>query len=255
MPIGFTPWNFGTYGTAGMVSRRASRYTGRDRVHRPKRRAKGYMRTGGYFGRYPPGGRRAELKWVDQNVNNLIGVTGLILGTGGTLNIIPQGVGESERVGRKVIAKSIMIRGKMRMDADSAAANASNIFRIIMYLDKQANGATATVADILEDIHVQSHYNLENKSRFRILYDKTSSIRSMSGAGNAIADDGITYGENTAVIIFRKKLNFPIEYSDSLSTGDISTIRSNNIGMLAIVLAPNPTMQFQFTVRLRFKDS
>ena len=45
--------------------------------------------------------------------------------------------------------------------------------RVMLYHDKQANGATAAVLDILESADYQSFNNLVNSGRFRILMDRT----------------------------------------------------------------------------------
>ncbi len=237
------------------------RYRRRSRKRRrPFRR--GYNRTGGYYGRYNKGKRSRALlekKFRDFSVGtDTNGVaattTGLILtGPGGQGSFLStsQGVGEGQRIGRKIILTNLNWRIDIRQDAVLNTAppvvneleDFAQTIRIIMYLDKQTNGATATAAQILQLLssqEYQSFYNLENIGRFKILKDKTYICN-----GN-----GLQLGDQTAGKIgrFRKerRVNFfwrgrlPIEYNST--TGAISEIRTFNICGLIIANTTGGTL-------------
>ncbi len=102
-----------------------------------------------------PGG---ELKFFDTlKAATTVTETGTILDD--SLVHIPQGVTESERVGRKCTLRSIHIKGTFLNSNVTSVNDTKNGVRIIMYLDKQANGATAAVSDVLEDITEVNGYN------------------------------------------------------------------------------------------------
>ncbi len=209
----------------------------------------GFQRTSGFYGRYQ--GPAAELKFHDVDLDSgAISATGAVTAT---VNIIPQDVTEKTRVGRKCTIKSIGWRYKLSLPEQDAVATptASDIVRVIMFLDKQANGATAAVTDLLESADYQSFNNLANKSRFRVLHDAMIPLNYPTLASdNAGVVSSASYqvpGE------FFKKCNIPLEFDDSASTGAIGTIRSNNLGVLLISLSA--VASFDSKIRLRFSDA
>lgn len=193
-----------------------------------------------------------ETKFLDTSIGDTATtVTGVILNSG-TINVIPQGVTESSRVGRKCTLTSIHIKGKVRLGVTATSSEACNLYRIIVYQDKQANGATAAVSDILETTDILSFRNLENTGRFVIHYDETKAINANAGAGNGTTN---TFSETMHFFRFNKKCNIPLEFDNSASTGAIGTIRSNNLGMLILCQDAAVAPVCQFEVRVRFSDN
>ncbi len=162
---------------------------------------------------------------------------------------IAQGTTESTRIGRKITIRHIAWRWFVELPAITNSANTSDIVRVILYLDRQINGATATVTGILETSNYQSFNNLANKSRFRILTDRTYTIQSTSAAGN---DTTNTWGEANLEDSVFLKVNIPIEYDNTFTDGRLTTMRSNNIGVL--LLSRSGFTVFESTMRLRFSD-
>ncbi len=163
-------------------------------------------------------------------------------------NGIAQGVTESTRVGRKCTVKKIMWRYTLALPATSTPGSTTECVRIILYLDKQCNGATATVTGIMEADDYQSFLNLANSGRFRILMDRTHKLVSKSGAYDGTNDQ---FGEDWLNGTFFKNCNIPIEFDST--TGAITEVRSNNIGVL--LLSANGFAAFNSNMRLRFSDS
>ncbi len=208
---------------------------------------RGYSRTGGYYGRYN-NGHGGELKFHDVDLDDaVISNTGTVTPT---IAIIPQGVTESTRNGRKCTIKQIQWRYEVALPevADAATPAAGDTGRIIMFLDKQANGATAAVTDILEAAEMRSYRNLSNSGRFQILYDKMQSLVYTSMASETSGN--VSQAEVHREGQFYKKCNIPMEYNST--TGAIGEIRSNNIGVLLISV--NGAMTFLSKIRLRFTD-
>ncbi len=206
----------------------------------------GRDRVGGYYGRYAHKG--GELKFHDVDLDDPVVATGGVVTA--SVNLIAQGVGESQRVGRKCTIKSIQWRYRSLVPEVDAAADpaALEALRIIMYVDKQANGATAAVTDLYESGDLHAFRNLSNTSRFTILCDKIVELNYMtlaSDSANVVSQGTVSYEG-----VFYKKCNIPLEFD--AATGAITEIRSNNIGVL--IISNSGIGGFNSKIRLRFSD-
>ncbi len=191
------------------------------------------------------------MKWFDTlRIQNQAAQNGTIFSS--SLNAIPQGVGESERTGRKCTVKQLTIRFHLNANSAVLPGATGDLYRIIVYLDKQTNGAAATAPLILEGnggaVNLLSFRNLENTARFWTLYDKTHKISSPGGVGEF----------NASVPTFKwikvsKKCDIPIEFSGT--TGNIAEIRSANIGVMVLSLAGAANVTIGYTARVRFVDT
>lgn len=224
-----------------------------------KKKRTGATRKTGYYGRYNKpieayhAGEERELKFFDIDMDDaVVSQAGTVLGGGGqaSINTIVQGVGESQRVGRKAIIKKIAWRWNCILESETggSGAQSSETFRVIMFLDRQCNGTPATTAQILESDNWQAYNSLVNKGRFTILYDKIVDFTPMSGAGNGTEND---FPEVSMSGEFYKSCNIPIEFDGQ--TGQITEIRSNNMAILLLSRAGN-LLTFTSKVRLRFYD-
>ncbi len=206
---------------------------------------RGYLRTSGFYGRYsaPTG----ELKFFDSNLDDAVVDTGGAVTD--SINKIAQGTTESNRDGRKCTVTSVHWRYELSLpEADALATpNASDAVRVIMYVDKQANGAAIAVLDLLQTADYQSYYNLANSSRFRVLMDKTHQINYKT-----LASDGAAVVSSSQVLQEYSKncqVRLPLEFSDT--TGAITEIRSNNVGILLI--SRNGIAGLNSKLRVRFR--
>ncbi len=227
------------------VSKARSRYLGGRRkgrygVHR------GYTRTSGYYGRFA--GPSGELKFHDINIDDAVIAANGTIAEDSCVGIA-QGTTESERIGRRASIRSINWRFSIALLLQANTATPlTDTVRVILYLDKQCNGATAAVTDILEDDDYQSFNNLANKSRFRTLMDRTYSFEPPAASG---ADATAEWGPLKIDETFYKQCNIPIEWDST--TGAITEVRSNNIGVL--LLSSSGVCTFNSAMRLRFSDS
>ncbi len=177
------------------------------------------------------------------------------IAVGGTVedsvNQIAQGVTESQRVGRKCTITAINWRYTLNLPENDAVATPLDgaISRVILFQDRQCNGATAVVLDILETANYQSFRNLSNSGRFNILMDKNHILnyRGLASDGAGVVSQADVKSDHT----FYKKCSIPIEFNST--TGAITEIRSNNIGIL--VISSNGTPGMLSKLRLRFSDN
>jgi len=223
--------------------------------NKKRRFIKGVDRTGGYYGRFgtPLRGRYSgmggELKFHDVSLDDTaVPATGALTDS---INLIAQGVTESTRVGRKCTIKSVYWKYTVHLPIRDAVAtpDAGDCLRTIIYLDKQANGATAAITDVLETADIHGFRNLANQGRFEIVLDK---LHNINYAG--LASDGAGVVSQAQVINeykFYKKCNIPLEFSST--TGVIGEIKSNNLGVLLISTKGNTGLATS-GFRLRFSD-
>ncbi len=205
----------------------------------------GFTRLSGYYGRFGPGGEKKFFDGIKAATN--LSAAGAILED--SLNEIPEGTTQSERIGRTVTLRSIHIRGAMKIPVVAADNDAFQRIRLVLYCDKQANGATAQVLDLLETADINSYRNLAESRRFRILYDKIYLMNATTSGNGTIAraaEVGRGFNINANV-------NIPLEFS--ASTGAIAELRSDNVGLMAICDAITATApQVNFSWRIRYSD-
>ncbi len=231
----------------GMRGRQAGTRRGQKSARSSKQRLfrAGYDRTAGYYGGGAAGSGK-ELKFHDVALDDaVIAAAGTVTGS---VNLIAQGTTESTRIGRLCTLKSINWRYQISLPEVDAAATPppGDTVRVIMYLDKQCNGAAANSTSVLETADFQSFNNLANKNRFVKLMDKTVSLNYLS-----LASDGagvVSTADVTRNYTFFKKCDIPLEFDST--TGAITEIRSNNIGVLLI--SETGVSAFQSQIRLRF---
>lgn len=86
------------------------------------------------------------------------------------LNGIDQGAGNSQRVGRRVTVKSILVRYNFGLPSPTATSQLAAV-RLMIFYDKQPQGATPLITDVLDTASINSLTNLANSDRFVILRD------------------------------------------------------------------------------------
>lgn len=205
----------------------------------------GKNRTSGFYGRFSgPGG---ETKFFDTALAFTYDATGEVPATG-QLNLIPQGVTESTRIGRKCVIKSIQLRG-VQYFSPGASAVAATVTYLYLVQDTQCNGAAAAITDVITSNDMANGMiNMANSSRFKIL--KRWVIPFNSAAGVSAAFNNII-----KPLEFYKKCNIPLEFSST--TGAITEIRSNNIFLLAGTGggSSDDVVTMDGTCRVKFSDS
>jgi len=202
----------------------------------------GYVRTGGYYGRFA--GKNAELKFFDTATSFNIDQTAEVPATG-QLVLIPQGVTESTRVGRKCVVRSIQGRWDIAYSPGAAAVGATTA-AVYLVLDKQANGAAAAFSDVFSgSIATQGLHNLSNSQRFVVLKKWVWTFNAQAGVSTA-------YNSTVKHVDWFKKCNIPLEFSST--TGAITELRSNNLFLIAGAYNTDDVVGVSGNVRVRFSD-
>lgn len=211
----------------------------------------GITRTSGFYGRFFPSG--TEYKFFDTAVTGgAMAATGTILNT--SLNLVDQGNAENNVIGRSMVIKSIYMRCRIR-EPDSSNATQGNVinndsFRIVLLLDKQANGAAPTIAQIFEQATIRGHLNLEYSQRFVVLKEFHGSLNS------TINHNGTVFfsGGSEKYWTWYRKCEIPVEFGVMAGANRvIGEIRSNNLVLVTFSAAG--TALLEHTTRIRFSDS
>jgi len=203
----------------------------------------GHGRISGYYGRYPGLGGR-ELKFFDTAHSFLFDQTNEVPATG-QLVLIPQGVTESTRIGRKATIRSINIKGTINLNPSTQTLASGNAF-LWLVLDKQCNGAAAAVTDVFTGSAAGTALrNLANSSRFTILKKWVRQMSPQAGVSGA-------YNTQAKHFNWYKKCNIPIEYSST--TGALTEIRSNNLFLIAGCDTVDDLITMTGVTRVRFSD-
>jgi len=204
----------------------------------PKGKKKPDCKFTPYRGRKTEG--EAEWKFLDTDeTTGIIPVTGIVCPD---IVTISQGPGPNQRVGRKVMLKSIDIRGQLQLQVALVPTDASDIIRLMVVQDKQANGAAFTVTDVLTTGKWLQHTNLEQEDRFRILCDNTYNMDNPYGPR---CENSLPYRINI-------KLNIPIYYDNTSTTGQIQTQQSNSIAVLLV--SEGGVTRHEYACRIRYSD-
>lgn len=228
----------------------------------------GYTQNKGVYGRFNQ--KRCcsgpELKWLDEEgLYAITGLTGAKSVLAQSFNVVEQGTGPSQRIGQKIVVKSIGVNFSMWMPAGSLAPNIvqSHLLRIILVCDKQNNGVGFTTPDVLYDVtdpldpSAQSFRNLTNSGRFNVLSDTRYNLNYTGVAGDAVVTNVVHCAQTLVSAQIWKDVNIPIEFSGT-GSGALPNIRSNNIAAL-FVLESRPILgtggvSIFLQSRIRYED-
>lgn len=223
----------------GMAMRRRAR----------RGRARHNARTGGFVA--------LEKKFVDYNLNveawSVVWATRNPV-TVNCLNTVTQGTGESERNGRKCKMHNCYVRGEIILtqnESQTAPADAQH-FRIILVLDTQTNATEANALSVMESTLGTDYLGfrrLENTVRFKVLWDRTFTIRPLvmnEGAANLFAKGG-----NKIIFKIMKNFRTPIvvNYTSSADPATVAQISDNSLHIMGIATTASATLTYQSKVR------
>lgn len=145
----------------------------------------------------------------------------------------------SQRDGNQLKAVGIYLKYLWTIDASATNTQV----RVLLVHDKQTNGAIFTGADVLADVsaidNIISPYNLDNKYRFRILYDR---VHQMNNGGNQSV---------TAKKFI--KLNEKLRYDNAAAA--ISSLTSSSYSLLIMSSESSNYPLITLHSRLRFVDN
>lgn len=166
------------------------------------------------------------------------------------LNGIALGSENNNRIGRKVLLKSLYLRLFISKVAGTAQ-NYSFPVRILIVYDRQTNGAAPALSDILSSATgaaVESPNNLNNVDRFYTCYDITREVQVTGGNSTNYTFTGVYMTKYC-------KLNLPQTFKSSAGT-TVSDIATGSMYLFAIAdsTAATAICSVAGIARLRFCD-
>lgn len=170
-----------------------------------------------------------------------------------SISVPEQGDGEQERDGRCYVIKSIHVQGLFvipAVEAQPAPAVDVNV-RLCMYWDTQTNAVVTTPGEIMELGAVNDFIafrNLENTSRFIVLFDRTYRMPVQTIGVHAAN----TFSSPARVLKWKINKSFTkgIKVRTNGTTAAVASCADNNINIMAI--SGNAATTIEYESRVRF---
>lgn len=198
------------------------------------------MRNGGWYGGYRRG---EELKTIDTEGYNNTTSTGAVY----LLSGVAQGTDYTNRIGRKISMKSLLIRFSLNPNAGQTSA-VGDFVRILIVYDSQSNGSAPGVTDILQTANYLSPMNLNNRDRFKVLHERLIPMNPTVYTTGALTGGN---PQNKSYEIYKRMF---LDEVFSNTTNLISSITSGSVYLLIIAAAATAT-GLGYNSRIRFSDS
>lgn len=217
--------------------------------------------------------RKGELKFVDiLTTNNIISTTATFT----LINGLVSGATETNRIGRKIMMKSLHFTGRLIPSGNQAAANPPGMeyLRMIIVYDRQPNAAVFATADVLQSTDQAAttattsldHFNMSNAERFKIVRDLRISIQQRP-MDATLEYNVARIGQQTfpgctkdsfGVPCYEQfiKLNGLETHYNNGSAGTVADITSGSLYVFTLgnVAVANACYSIQWTARLRYWD-
>jgi len=154
------------------------------------------------------------------------------------LNCVPQGATVANRIGNKIVIKSIHFKGTI---ANQVLANLA-VARVAIVYDKQPNGAFPAFTDMFIDqpagaANTYSGLNIANKSRFQIVRDQFFNLDSAQSQIHTLN--------------WYMKGRWEVEYG--ANAGNIGDFRTGSIYLLAVYVGAVVNLATS-SCRIRYYD-
>jgi len=178
------------------------------------------------------------------------------------INFPVQGAAPYNRVGSKVMNRSIRIRGYI----NNLLTSINDVGRIIIVYDRQTNGAAPAWGDVIAGVtsagaastNALDGINMSNRERFKVLCDEQVLLPSITDAGGAGVLTNVAALDTSGP---SNKFNFDrfiplrnLETHYKATAGAVGDIATGGIFIATVSNAIDSAWQFSYTSRLRFDD-
>lgn len=192
--------------------------------------------------------QKANIEWNFVDTGQLSGecsTTGSIQ----LLNTIPQGTTVNQRVGKRLLLRSLRVQGFFQ----PASAAIYNNFSALIVLDRQSNGAAIpAITDILVSANADDFPNDAKRSRYKILRRFDCVISGATLVAAAAPPSDLPSANVDAYI----PLNFVMEFNTSATTGVQATIEKGAMYLITVGSSATGTTSGSFFgfFRTRFTE-
>lgn len=201
------------------------------------------LATRGFYGGYNRRGR-AELKAIDTTASNVA-----LLSGGGViaLNLVAQGSDYNQRIGRKVVLKSVLLRIHV-VPTPTVDLPQGDVGRFILAYDAQTNGVSPGVSDLIAGGDYLAGNNLNYRERFKVIKDWMVPLAA-TAYNTGILVSGVP---STRLLTVYKRLNLDTVFNNTggavgqIATGGLFLFYDNGLAAGGY--------QFNLFSRVRFTD-
>lgn len=209
--------------------------------------------------------RKAEIKTIDTlPLLKSISTTAVFT----LLNGVQEGAGFNNRVGRKIMMRSVRITGNVFFEGGGAGNSSNDYVRIMIVYDRQPNGAVPAIADILAsqndtttvDSTAWANLNMNNAERFYVIRDKRIALQNFNGgalsAGTVNSTLQTLTESSTNIDMFVKLKGLETHFKSSSNPAVVADIASGSLYLITygINSAANAGWAFTSTSRVRYHD-
>lgn len=175
-----------------------------------------------------------------------------------------EGSGINNRVGRQVAVKGIRIRGNIIANnkAGVSVADVPSYVRLIMFQDKQTNGAQAQGEEVMSDPVTNNTFmpqtsllNLANLGRFRILKDKIFTLQNAAMTNDTGATGGVVMQGLIRTFKWNVMFRDPIIVNfNATNGGTIADVVDNSFHLLAVTGTTAGVPTISYSCRISYLD-
>jgi hypothetical protein len=158
---------------------------------------------------------RSEVKTISNTISQAADLTGAL----SLLNGVGPGTSGTQRLGQKISLTQLEYSLAL---ASTPTTGLDQVQRLIIFLDRQTNGAAPTITDVLVSASPYAMFNVGNATRFRILVDETKSINASTESDSIVVTGHV-----------RKPLRTTQVFNTGVSA-DVTDIVSGSIYLLTI---------------------
>lgn len=195
-----------------------------------------------------------EKKWFDTSISaTTMDTAGTILSP--SINLVDEGNNANQMAGRKIVVTRVQMRLILNNTSDSDSlglVNNSSVYRIVIALDQQCNGATPSILSLFQNNNIRTFNNLAQSRRFKILRDETGTYDAQL-TYNSSANTQTTPNTKKYFEIYMKCF-LPIMFDDQAGgSRSLSEVISNNIFVCGF--SDNSNVSATYTCRIRYQDN
>lgn len=209
-------------------------------------------------------GRGPEIKFVDSQA--ILGLQARLAATPPvaiSLFTPTQGAAGVNRIGQKVLLKSIRIRGIVK----NILTAVQGALRIIVVYDKQANAALPAWADLITSVSAAGAattgaydgINMGNRERFIVLADEQLWTPSVTYTGGVLTNVGTLNAsdKNPSMFNFDRfiRLRDMESHFNNTNGGTYADLQSGSLNCFFVAAGTDAAWQLDAVTRVRFADS
>jgi len=185
-----------------------------------------------------------ELKYVDTTTTIQDMTTTPVITL---LNGCAPGTGSTNRIGRRILVKSVQLSGY----ANASTATVTAPCRWALVVDRQPNGVAFTFADCWDSAIADTLRNPNNLQRFQIIHD--TGVFGVIGSTQPAPAIAATSSSLVPFHLY-KKLNIPVQFNSG-TAGNVADIQTNAIFLVTWgSQAGLNGADFTSRIRVRFAD-